>query len=67
VKVFLVILGIVTSLSMLSTLVCGLWIKANKVTEVSSLNFHMNIGILSAVLTTAMAVAMIVLSVRKLA
>ncbi|PKM84642.1 MAG: hypothetical protein CVU86_06320 [Firmicutes bacterium HGW-Firmicutes-11] len=66
-KVFLVILGIVTSLSMLSTLVCGLWIKANKVTEVSSLNFHMNIGILSAVLTTAMAVAMIVLSVRKLA
>lgn len=66
-KVFLVILGIVASLSMLSTLICGLWIKANKVTDVSSLNFHMNIGILSAVLTTAMAVAMIILSVKKLA
>jgi hypothetical protein len=66
-KVFLIILGIAASLSMLSTLVCGLWIKANKVTEVSSLNFHMNIGILSAVLTTAMAVAMIVLTVKKLA
>lgn len=66
-KVFLIILGIAASLSMLSTLVCGLWIKANKVTEVSSLNFHMNIGILSAVLMTAMAVAMIVLTVKKLA
>ena len=52
-KTLIVITGIVTCLSFLSTLICGLWIKANNVTEASSLNFHMNIGILSVVLGCA--------------
>lgn len=52
-KTLIVITGIVTCLSILSTLICGLWIKANNVTEASSLNFHMNIGILSVVLGCA--------------
>lgn len=46
-KVFLIIIAITTGLLLLSTLICGLWIRANKVEEISSLNFHMNIGITS--------------------
>lgn len=52
-KTLIVITGIITCLSFLSTLICGLWIKANNVTEASSLSFHMNIGILSVVLGCA--------------
>lgn len=52
-KTLIVITGIITCLSFLSTMICGLWIKANNVTEASSLSFHMNIGILSVVLGCA--------------
>lgn len=55
-KTLLVITGIVTCLSFLSTMTCGLWIKANNVTEASSLNFHLNIGILSVVLGCAFGI-----------
>ena len=49
-KNLIIITGVITCLTILSTLICGLWIKANQVTEISSLNFHMSIGILSVVL-----------------
>lgn len=49
-KNLIVITGIITCLTILSTLICGLWIKANQITEASSLNFHMSIGIASVVL-----------------
>lgn len=55
-KTLFVITAIVASLSFLSTMICGLWIKANNVTEPSSLSFHMNSGILSVVLGCAFAV-----------
>jgi hypothetical protein len=55
-KTLLVITGIVTCLSFLSTMICGLWIKANNVTEASSLSFHTNIGILSVVVGCAFVV-----------
>jgi len=49
-KNLIVITGIITCLAILSTMICGLWIRANQITEVSSLNFHMSIGIVSVVL-----------------
>jgi fumarate reductase subunit D len=48
-KTFSLITAIITGLLLLSTLICGLWIRANKVTDASSLNFHMNIGIASVI------------------
>lgn len=54
------ILGIVSGLSILSTLICGLWIRANEVTEISSLNFHMKSGIISVISMLAFVVAVLV-------
>jgi ABC-type Na+ efflux pump permease subunit len=59
VKVFSIGIAIVTGLLLLSTLICGLWIKANKVTEASSLNFHMNIGIASVIFGIATVILLI--------
>ncbi|HAO61876.1 MAG TPA: hypothetical protein DCQ90_08210 [Erysipelotrichaceae bacterium] len=64
-KNLIVITGVITCLSLLSTLICGLWIKANQVTEVSSLNFHMNSGILSVVLVCAFVVCVCIYLLKK--
>lgn len=41
--------SIATGLLMLNTMICGLWIKANDITDQGSLNFHVNSGIASVV------------------
>lgn len=64
-KTMFVITGIATCLAFLSTMICGLWIKANDVTEASSLSFHMNSGIVSVVLGCGFVVFAIVMLVVK--
>jgi len=44
-KIITIIIGVVTALLLLSTLLCGLWIKSKGLTDIGSLNFHMQIGI----------------------
>ncbi|MFT9497753.1 hypothetical protein [Anaerosolibacter sp.] len=63
-KVFSLVIAIITALFLVSTLVCGLWIRSNKVTDVSSLNFHMNIGIAS-VIFSFIAVILLIMAVRR--
>lgn len=63
-KAIILIFAIITGLVMVSTLICGLWIRANKVTEVSSLNFHMSIGIASVILGIITVVLVIVLALK---
>ncbi|MDP4145851.1 MAG: hypothetical protein Q8936_15420 [Bacillota bacterium] len=42
------IIAVITALLLLSTLICGLWIKSkNLATDQSALSFHMKIGVLS--------------------
>ncbi|WP_099205907.1 hypothetical protein [Scatolibacter rhodanostii] len=48
-KTATIISAIITVLLLLSTMVCGLWIRANQISDLSSLDFHMYTGI-SAVL-----------------
>lgn len=48
-KIISIIMASLTALLLLSTLICGLWIKSNKITEISSINFHTNIGIAAVV------------------
>lgn len=63
-KIISIITAIVTALFLFSTLICGLWIRSNKVTEASSLSFHMNIGIASVVLSTVSVVLLFVLALK---
>lgn len=64
-KAFSLVIAIITGLLLFSTLVCGLWIRANKVTDVSSLNFHMNIGIASAIFSFITVILLIILALRR--
>jgi hypothetical protein len=63
-KTILIIIAIITGLLLLSTLVCGLWIRANKVTEVSSMSFHTNIGIASVIFGIITVIALIIFALR---
>lgn len=65
-KIFINVLSVSTMLMLLSTLICGLWIKANNVVEPSSLQFHMVLGILSVVLAVVLLVVLMVV-LRKVA
>lgn len=55
-KVLIYVMSAATLLTLFSTIICGLWIKANHVVEASSIKFHATIGILSAVLTVSLIV-----------
>jgi hypothetical protein len=53
-KTLLIILISISILLLLSTLICGLWIRNNaEQVEPSSIDFHMSIGIATVVLSTA--------------
>lgn len=50
-KIIALIMGVLAALLLLSTAICGLWIKANQVTEASSLQFHMTLGLIAVVVS----------------
>ena len=55
-KVVFIVLSSLSLLGLLSTLICGFWIKGNASTitdMASSLSFHQNIAIFSIVITIA--------------
>ena len=62
-KLFLIIMTIITILLSLSTGICGLWIRGNHVTDASSLSFHMTIGI-STILFTLVTITLLILRIK---
>ncbi len=48
-KIFSIVISVITGLLLLSTLICGSWIKAKNLTDAGSLQFHMQIGITSVI------------------
>ena len=46
-KSLIISVGIITNLLLLSTAICGFWIRANQITDISSINFHVTIGSIS--------------------
>jgi len=50
-KIFTNIVAILAIIGLLSTLICGLWITQQTNVELSSINFHVTIGIASVVLS----------------
>ena len=61
-KVFSIITASITGLLLLSNLMCGLWIKAGKATDVSSVSFHANLGIATVVFGVLSLVLLIILA-----
>jgi hypothetical protein len=47
-KTIVIVLDIVTGLMIASTVICGLWMKAQPEIDASSVGFHMGIALLSA-------------------
>lgn len=64
-KIFSMMFAIITGLLLFSTLVCGLWIRANEVSEASSLNFHMNIGIATVIFSTTSVTLLFLMSLKQ--
>lgn len=48
-KKVLILSAILSFLLILSTMICGLWITANNITDAGSADFHMTCGITSVV------------------
>ncbi|MDF2878150.1 MAG: hypothetical protein K0S30_1246 [Clostridia bacterium] len=63
-KVLSLVSLVITCLLLLSTLICGLWIKTNNVSEVGSLNFHMYSGITS-IIFCFISLLLVILLVKK--
>lgn len=59
------IMSALSLLLLVSTAICGFWIKSNNVTAASSLNFHIMIAISSVVLTALTLVILVCQLLRK--
>jgi len=56
-----IIMIVITGILLFSTVVCGLWIRfSGQEVEVSSLNFHMILGILTAIATVITIILLLV-------
>ena len=64
-KTIVLISSIITAIAVVSTMICGLWIRANNVTEPSSLDFHRTIGIVS-VACCIITVVLVLILLRRI-
>lgn len=64
-KIISLSVGILTILLLLSTLICGFWIKSKGLTnDASSLAFHAKIGIASVILGSLSAIFLIIQAIK---
>jgi len=63
-KIIILISAIITMLVVLSTMICGLWIQANNLTDQSALDFHKTIGIVSAICCVVTFILVIAYTLR---
>lgn len=59
-KWIMVVSSVTSILLLLSTLICGMWIRSKHITEPSSLNFHMQIGILTVAVCLISSVLLLI-------
>ena len=55
-----IISAVMTVLLLMSTIICGLWLRANNISDPASFEFHMNCGIAAgifSVITMSLAIA----------
>lgn len=58
-KIVTLISAVITALLMTSTMICGLWMRSNNITDPSSFGFHMTCGI-SAVVFSLITLVMVI-------
>lgn len=56
--------SIITALLFISTMICGFWIRNNKVTDTSSIKFHMNSAIFTGVFLL-ITIILLIVYIRK--
>lgn len=56
--------AIITTLLMMTTMICGLWMKANNISDAGSLSFHINCGIASVVFSFITMLLLIIFLLR---
>ncbi|MCI9977031.1 hypothetical protein JY742_12950 [Clostridioides difficile] len=56
--------SIITALLFFSTMICGFWINNNKVTDASSIKFHMNSAIITGVFLV-ISIVLLIMYVKK--
>lgn len=64
-KIFSISVAVLSALLLVSTLICGMWIKTNKITDVSSLDFHMKIAGASVFFVILMVVLFVLQTVKQ--
>ncbi|OJT82454.1 hypothetical protein BM532_11330 [Clostridioides difficile] len=52
--------SLITVLLFLSTMICGFWIKNNKITDASSIKFHMNSAIFTGIFLLISTILLII-------
>lgn len=67
-KIVLIVLAVLSMLLLLSTLICGLWIRAQgPAVDPSSLSFHLGIAVISILMTGLTLVLALVQALRATA
>lgn len=63
-KTFMLIFSSITVLMLLSTMICGLWMRAQKEVDPSSIAFHSTIAVASVIFALAAIVLLLLQVVR---
>lgn len=63
-KAATLISSIITGLLLLTTMICGLWIRENNITDASSLEFHVTSGIASVIFSFITLILIVILLSR---
>lgn len=59
-KIITIVVSVLAIITLLSTLICGLWISKQPEVDPSSLLFHLRIGIASVILVIASIIMLLV-------
>ena len=61
-----IVSAVITVLLLMSTMICGLWLRANNISDPGSFDFHVNCGIAAFVFSIiTLCLALVTLSQRK--
>ena len=64
-KTVTIISAVITMLFLLSTMICGLWLRANSISAPSSFDFHINCGI-AAVIFSVVTLCLAVITFSRM-
>lgn len=63
-KYLYLVLSVISEVTMVSTLVCGYWIRSNNVTDAGSISFHAALGTAAAISGIVVSILLFFLALR---